>query len=101
MKSLLAFVVILAVVCSQLEDTNVICDVCHDIVHEFQKSIPAKPTELILDYVAYKYCVKKNIEKPNVCKGAVHEMMDSIVNSAWRHYTDPHSLCHKLRLCPK
>ena len=28
-------------------------------------------------------------------------MMDSIVNSVWRHYTDPHSICHKLRLCPK
>jgi hypothetical protein len=27
-------------------------------------------------------------------------MMDSIVNSLWRHYTDPHSVCHKLRLCP-
>lgn len=28
-------------------------------------------------------------------------MMDSIVNSVWRHYTDPHAICHKLRLCPK
>lgn len=28
-------------------------------------------------------------------------MMDSIVNSLWRHYTDPHAVCHNLRLCPK
>ena len=28
-------------------------------------------------------------------------MMDSIVNSLWRHYTDPHAACHNLRMCPK
>jgi sphingomyelin phosphodiesterase len=28
-------------------------------------------------------------------------MMDSIVNSLWRHFTDPHAACHNLRLCPK
>ena len=28
-------------------------------------------------------------------------MMDSIINSVWRHYTDPHAVCHKLLLCPK
>ena len=27
-------------------------------------------------------------------------MTDSIVNSVWRHYTDPHSVCHKVKLCP-
>ena len=28
-------------------------------------------------------------------------MSDSIINSVWRHYTDPHAVCHKVRLCPK
>lgn len=28
-------------------------------------------------------------------------MIDSIINSLWRHFTDPHAVCHKLRFCPK
>ena len=86
---------------SQLSAFELTCEVCHDLLFEYQKSIPRKPTVLFLDFVAYKYCVKKHLQNANVCRGAVREMTDSIVNSVWRHYTDPHAICHKLRLCPK
>jgi hypothetical protein len=28
-------------------------------------------------------------------------MMDSIINSLWRHFSNPHAVCHNLRFCPK
>lgn len=96
-------ILLLTLICcsSSFWSFNMPCEICHEILFEYQKSIPRKPTEVILDYIATKYCIKKKLQNPNVCKGAVTEMMDSIVNSVWRHYTDPHSICHKLRFCPK
>jgi sphingomyelin phosphodiesterase len=101
MRKVLALLVLLVVTSCQLSGLNLACNLCHDVISEYQRSIPRRPTELFLDFVAYKYCVKKHLQKPNVCKGAVRDMMDSIVNSVWRHYTDPHAICHKLRFCPK
>lgn len=92
---------LLAAIQADLQILNVPCQICHDILFEYQRSIPIRPTEEILDIIATKYCTKKHLQNANVCKGAVHEMMESIVNSVWRHYTDPHSICHKLRVCPK
>lgn len=71
------------------------------MVHEFQKSIPPKPITVLLNLIGTKYCTSKHLQNQNVCKGAVSEMSDSIINSVWRHYTDPHAVCHKVRLCPK
>lgn len=103
MKYIVALVTLLLVVAAEGEPTavNPICALCHDIVGEYQRSIPRKPTELALQAIATAYCTRKKLQNHNVCKGAVNEMIDSIVNSLWRHYTDPHAACHNLRLCPK
>ena len=92
---------LLVLTSAKLASLDIACQVCHDVLFEFQKSVPAKPTILFLEFVSDKYCVKKHLQNPNVCKGAIHEMMESIVNSVWRHYTDPHAICHKIRMCPK
>jgi hypothetical protein len=101
MKYTLLFVVLLIVVKGSLDTINPACTVCHAIVQEYQRSIPRRPTEEVLNVIATTYCTKKNLQSHHVCKGAVHEMMDSIVNSLWRRYTDPHAVCHNLRMCPK
>lgn len=92
---------LLVMVSSEITAVNPICTLCHEVVQEYQRSIPRKPTELTLEAIATAYCTKKKLQNHNVCKGAIDEMMDSIVNSLWRHYTDPHAVCHNLRLCPK
>jgi len=83
------------------EMVNPVCIICHDIVRTYQHTVPRRPTEEVLDIIGTTYCTKKHLENHNVCKGAVTEMMDSIINSLWRHYTDPHAVCHNLRMCPK
>jgi hypothetical protein len=77
------------------------CKACHDIVEKFQKGVPLSPLDKILATIGTEYCAKKKIQDPAVCKGAVTEMIDPIFNSLWKHYTDPHAVCHKLFLCPK
>ena len=97
----LLLLVLVWVIGAELQVPNVPCVMCHDILFEYQRSIPMRPSEQILDLIGTKYCTKKHLQNHNVCKGAVSEMMESIVNSLWLHYTDPHSICHKLRMCPK
>lgn len=39
------------------------------------------------------------MQQKNVCKGAVKEMVPVMLNSAWKHYSDPHLLCSDLKFC--
>jgi hypothetical protein len=71
MKQVLLTVILIIAVSSQLSKFELGCSLCHDVIHEYQKVIPRKPTELLLDFIAYQVCVRKHIEKSNVCKGAV------------------------------
>lgn len=98
---ILILAVVLAFAVSDLTVVNPVCIVCHDMVRLLQHSVPRRPAEQVLDIIGTTYCTKKHLQNHNVCKGAVTEMMDSIVNSLWRHYTDPHAVCHNLRMCPK
>lgn len=77
------------------------CGLCHVVVTVVQYSFPKEPIEGILDRIGTIYCTQKHLQNHNVCKGAVSEMVDSIFNSLWRHFTDPHSVCHKMKICPK
>lgn len=92
---------LILVTIGSLSSYSIPCQFCHDVVREFQKTVPPKPATVLLNYISYKYCANKHMQNPSVCKGAVSEMTDSIINSVWRHYTDPHAVCHKVRLCPK
>ena len=80
---------------------NPICGTCHEVLSGIQHSIPPKPVEFILAKTGERYCNQKHLQDRTVCKGAVDEMVHPITNSLWRHYTDPHAFCHKIRLCPK
>lgn len=77
------------------------CGLCHVVVTVLQHSLPKEPIDGILDRIGTIYCTQTHMQNHNVCKGAVTEMVDSIFNSLWRHYTDPHSVCHKMLFCPK
>ena len=101
MNKLVLLFILTAVAYSSLSSYSIPCKFCHDVVHQFQKSVPPKPATVLLNYISYEYCAKKHMQNPNVCKGAVTQMTDSIINSVWRHYTDPHGVCHKVGLCPK
>lgn len=66
------FVLLFFVANGEITAVNPVCSVCHAIVKEYQRSIPRKPTELILDIIATTYCTKKKLQNHNVCKGAVN-----------------------------
>ena len=56
---------------------------------------------MIADYIGTTYCSKKHMQQPEVCKGAVTEMVAIMLPSFWQHHTDPHAICPALKICSK
>lgn len=69
---LFIFTLFLISASAQLDAINPVCTVCHNIVKEYQRSIPRRPTEITLNLIATTYCTQKKLQNHNVCKGAVH-----------------------------
>lgn len=44
-------------------------------------------------------CSKKTSYPHNVCKGSIQEMAKIILHNFWLHYSDPHLVCPKIKLC--
>lgn len=101
-KGELIFVILVFLLSSlQAESTTPGCEACHFIVTEARKSMPRRPFDFVLSQIGLQYCEKKHIQDKTVCKGAITEMIDPIINSLWTKAIDPHEICHKLYLCPK
>ena len=76
-----------------------LCEICHHITGCIQHEMPLEPELSILKKISVEYCVKKHMYIRHVCKGAVDEMTPFIINSVWRHYSDPHLVCSELKFC--
>lgn len=61
MKQFILTLILIITVSAQLSSFEIGCNICHDVVREYQKAIPRKPTVIFLNYIAEKVCEKKHI----------------------------------------
>jgi hypothetical protein len=73
------------------------CEICHEVFNLIQK-LPKQPALKLLEIISTQYCIKKHLQIQHVCRGAVKEMTRYILESAWQHFTDPHMICHQMKV---
>jgi|JI9StandDraft_1071089.scaffolds.fasta_scaffold202979_2 hypothetical protein len=81
----------------QQKTLNFGCQFCHTIVEGIRHA-PKQPLLRALEIISTQYCIHKKLQIKHVCQGAVKEMTQYILASAWDHAIDPHSLCHKIKV---